>query len=135
MIILSWNCRGLGNPWTVRDLRQMAKEKKLDIVFLIETKCKKGSMEKLRVQLGFNGLFVVDPVGLSGGLALLWKGDQVVEIQNYTARHINATIKHSDREGFWKLTCFYRHPICEKRKECGSCLSILSLIPQVLGYA
>jgi hypothetical protein len=33
MSILCWNCRGLGNPVTVRDLHRMVKEKGPDLVF------------------------------------------------------------------------------------------------------
>jgi hypothetical protein len=35
MSLLSWNCRGLGNPQTVRDLRQMVKEKRPKVVFIM----------------------------------------------------------------------------------------------------
>ena len=35
------------------------------------------------MKLGFEGLFVVEPRGKSGGLALLWKERNVLEIQNY----------------------------------------------------
>jgi hypothetical protein len=67
MIILSWNCRGLGNLRTVRDLRLMVKEKKVTLLFLMETKVRNKAMQCLRVSLGFDGLLTVDPVGKSGG--------------------------------------------------------------------
>ncbi len=35
---------------------------------------------------------MVDCIGRSGGLALLWKSDAHVHIQNYSRRHINAVI-------------------------------------------
>ena len=69
------------------------------------------------MKLGFNGLFVVVPVGLSRSLALLWQGAQDLEIQNYTQRHINALVKHGDSGDFWKLTCFYGHLVIAKRYE------------------
>lgn len=47
------------------------------------------------MKLGFDGVFVVEPVGKSGGLALLWKEDIKLEIQNYTRRHINAVVNMS----------------------------------------
>ena len=49
-------------------------------------------MERIRVRLGFNGMFVVDPMGRSVGLALFWKDTKNLEIQNYTRRHINALL-------------------------------------------
>jgi hypothetical protein len=62
----------------------MVKKKKPNILFLMETKCRKDRMESIRVKLGFSGLFVVEPLGRSGGLALLWQDVQNMEIQNYT---------------------------------------------------
>ena len=44
-------------------------------------------MEVVRIKLGFAKAFVVDSVGRSGGLALIWKDEGEVEIQNYSRRH------------------------------------------------
>jgi hypothetical protein len=117
MILLSWNCRGLGNPWSVRDLCQMVRDKKPHFVFLMEKKCKKSQMESVRVRLGFDELFTVEPIGRSGGLALLWKESAELEIQNFSKSHINATVKASDGYEEWKLTGFYDNPDHTKRKE------------------
>jgi exonuclease III len=117
MSLISWNCRGLGNPRTVRDLDQMVKEKKPSFLFLMETISDKRRMERLRVKLGFAGLFAIDPVWRSGGLALLWREGKELEIQNYSRRHINAIVKRSDDGPKWKLTCFYGDPDSAKRKE------------------
>jgi hypothetical protein len=70
MSLLSWNCRGLGNPPTVRDLGQMVQEKKPNFLFLIETISSKKCMERLCVKFAFQSLFVVEHVRRSGGLAL-----------------------------------------------------------------
>jgi hypothetical protein len=76
----------------------------------METRSSKMKMEFLRIKLAFEGLFVVDPIGRSGGLSLLWKEKNEVEIQNYIRRHINAVIKHSDSSYSWRFTSFYGHP-------------------------
>ncbi|XP_059429221.1 uncharacterized protein LOC132163036 [Corylus avellana] len=117
MSLISWNCRGLGNPQAVRDLCQLTKEKKPIILFLMETKCRKNKMEVVRVKLGFEGMFVVDPIGRSGGLALLWKDISLLEIQNFSRRHINAIVKEEGTGYSWKLTGFYGHPEWQKRHE------------------
>ena len=82
-------------------------------------------MEFVRDRLGFEGLFVVDPVGRSGGLALLWKEKNEVEIQNYTRKHINAVIKHTNSTQLWRLTSFYGHPSLAKWHESQALLSHL----------
>lgn len=71
----------------------MVKEKRPGVVFLVETKCGNAKMEQIRFKLGFEGLFVVEPIGRSGGLALIWKEENMLEIQNYSKWHINAIMK------------------------------------------
>ena len=61
----------------------------------MEIKRNKIKMEVILGQLGYAGLFVVDPVGKSGGLALLWREVEEIEIQNYSRRHINAIVTNS----------------------------------------
>jgi hypothetical protein len=69
MSFLSWNCRGLGNPQTVRVLHHLVKEKNPSFVFLMETISSKNYMEKIRCRLAYDCLFVVDSVRRSGGLS------------------------------------------------------------------
>jgi exonuclease III len=92
MTLLSWNYRGLGNPCTVRDLCRLVKTKKPNLVFLMETKSRNKRMETVRVRIGFANLFVVECIGKSGGLALLWNDEINVEIQNFSRHHINAKV-------------------------------------------
>jgi hypothetical protein len=95
----------------------MVKEKRLNFLFLMETKSNKIKMEVIRGQLGYAGMFVVDPVGKSGGLALLWREVDELEIQNYSRRHINAIVTNLTTGVQWKLTRFYGHPEWNKRTE------------------
>lgn len=91
----------------------------------METKCLKNKMDRIRVKLGLSGMFLVDPIGRSGGLALLWKDLDEVTILNYSRRHILATV-HSQNENLdWKLTGFYGHPDPMKRHEAWGLLKFL----------
>jgi hypothetical protein len=117
MIVIAWNCRGLENPCTVRDLCRMMKVKKTNVVFLMETKLGKNKMELIRIKMGFSNLFVVDSVGRSGRLALLWDDATNLSIQNYSCLHINVVISPMDGATPWKFTGFYRHPNVNKRHE------------------
>jgi exonuclease III len=109
MSLLSWNCRGLGNPQTVQFLRRLVKEKSSCLVFLMETKRLQNNVGFLKVQLGFDNLFAVDCIGRSGGLILLWKSSAQVTIQNYSLRHINAEFQLCSNGPLWKFTGFYVH--------------------------
>jgi hypothetical protein len=126
MSILCWNCRGLGNPRTVRDLCRLVKEKKPKLVFLIETKLRTDKLERIRIRIGFNSVFGVDSVGRSGGLALLWSDEISVEVQNYSRRHVNALVCLSSSGPKWVFTGFYGNPEPWKRHESWSLLKFLS---------
>lgn len=43
-------------------------------------------------KIDFDGMFVVNPIGRSSGVVLLWKDDMEVEIQNYSDKHINIVV-------------------------------------------
>jgi hypothetical protein len=103
----------------------MVQEKKPNFVFLIETLSKHKYMEKIRCKLGFEGLFVVNPVGRSGSLALLWKGNFFLEIFNYSRHRINAIIRIEDGSPGWKFTGFYGNPNNAKRSESWDLLRLL----------
>jgi hypothetical protein len=75
-------------------------------------------MEKIKVKLGFEGLFTIEPIGRGGGgLAVLWKENNLLKIQNYSMWHIDAFIKNTEAKIPWRLTGFYGQPDWTKRKE------------------
>ena len=47
MSCLSWNCRGLGNPQIEEDLATLVSKKDPKMVFLMETKVEKNTMERI----------------------------------------------------------------------------------------
>lgn len=66
MKILSWNCRGLGNPRTIQDLCHLVEEKMPNVVILTKTKLRKANGEKIRWRLKFEGCLVIEPIGQKG---------------------------------------------------------------------
>jgi hypothetical protein len=126
MIVLSWNCQGLGNPRRVRDLCRLVKEKHPNLVFVMETKLQARRMEFIRIKTGYCSMFVVDSIGRSGGLALFWKKESLVEIKNYSQRHISAEVCVDPNGQVWKFTGFYGNPEPGKRREGWSLLRYLS---------
>lgn len=83
----------------------------------METLSSKQHLDRVRQRLGFDNFFVVDPVGRSGGLVLLWKVNVNLEIYNYSRRHINVVVNDGEGYPLWKLTSFYGHLDGRKREE------------------
>lgn len=55
-----------------------------DILFLIETKSPRNRMARLLLHFGLTNVFTIYIVGSCGGLALYWKSEIGLEIQNYS---------------------------------------------------
>ncbi|KAK6151882.1 hypothetical protein DH2020_014517 [Rehmannia glutinosa] len=91
MSIISWNCRGLGNPRTIQELRGFIRNKAPKLVFLCETKCKASVVDKLKHSLNMFG-FSVDSRCRSGGLALLWQKDTPVSLRSFSDRFIDVDV-------------------------------------------
>ncbi|XP_019197195.1 PREDICTED: uncharacterized protein LOC109191078 [Ipomoea nil] len=106
MSTLSWNCRGLGNPRTVREIEDMVSCKKPDFVFLMETKVSRDHAERLRIKLGFDGLFCIDSSGLSGGLTLLWRANNTARLMSYSKNYVDVEVSIPGCDK-WRMTGFY----------------------------
>ena len=106
MGILSWNCQGLGNPWTRCSLRKLVREQAPIVCFLMETRLDMEGFNKLYSNLPYHNKVIVKHPDSSGGLAFLWKNEINLEVVNYTANHVLAKITEED--GFvWFMIGFY----------------------------
>ncbi|XP_057803472.1 uncharacterized protein LOC131018756 [Salvia miltiorrhiza] len=73
MNIISWNCRGLGQPLAIPILSELVRVHRPQFLFLCETLSLRHRMEEIRSRLNFEGCFTIDCVGRSGGLYMIWK--------------------------------------------------------------
>ena len=109
MKIFVWNARGLGSLRAFNTLRFHKQETKADLMFLMETRCGHDKMERWRLKLGYSCKLVVNSVGKSGGLCLLWDNNINVSLLSYSQGHIDVSIKHDNNQS-WRFTGFYGHP-------------------------
>ncbi|XP_062100654.1 uncharacterized protein LOC133806581 [Humulus lupulus] len=94
-------------------------------VFLSETLSSHSQLEVLRVRLGFCGNIVVEKIGRSGGLCLMW-GDSVdVELIQFSKFHIDVFI-HVVGSPSWHFTGLYGQPDARLRKDFWRFLGMLA---------
>ena len=90
MILLSWNCRGLGNLRTVKALEKVVKKEDTNIVFLMETKSNREWMEQVRDRCKMKHGLIAPSNGSKDGLAMLWKEGIKVDVKTFSQDHIDA---------------------------------------------
>ncbi|XP_074355881.1 uncharacterized protein LOC141695541 [Apium graveolens] len=115
MTTLSWNYRGMGLPRKVQFLFDVVRQEQPIFVFLCETMSKRSRLEWVKNKLGYEGLITVDPIGKSGGLALMWTEKDQAELLSLSQNHIDVKVCLTDMME-WRLTGFYGEPDRSKRR-------------------
>ena len=106
MSCLSWNCCGLGNAATVKELREFAKSATPTVLCVLETQVHKSRVEGLKKTLGYDNAFAISSNGRSGGLGIFWNNNISVSLLPYSRYHIDAIVKEGGTDP-WRLTCVY----------------------------
>ena len=125
MSCLSWNCRGLRNPQTEDEVVALVTTKDPKLVFLMETKADKPTLERVGRRIHFTNLFFVPCVNTGGGLALYRKSNFDVNVQSFSNRHIIAFINQGVDDA-WRFTGFYGDLDTASRENSSSLLRDLS---------
>ena len=125
MIIISWNCWGLGNQRAVNALTYLVGEKAPKVLFLMEIKQIVDEMRRFQNDLHFDSMLAVPCLGRRGRLAMLWKAEVDLHIQTYTQNHIDALILNNETSP-WRITGFYGKPEENLRHETWNLLKHLS---------
>lgn len=125
MSTLSWNCQGMGLPCKMQFLIDVVRQEQPVFIFLCETIANKSKMEWVGYKLGYEGVFVVEAQGRSGGLALFWKEKDQAELIGFSQHHIDVTV-HIDGMSLWRLTGIYGEPNRSLRRSTWDLLRNLS---------
>ncbi|XVF36998.1 hypothetical protein REPUB_Repub19eG0107000 [Reevesia pubescens] len=125
MKTLARNCCGLGNPWSVRALQKLVWREDPDVIFLSETIITVDKLEGIRHKYGTYSIFGVDPIGRSGGLAMIWKNEVDMVLSSFSKYHIDMDITDPKGEQ-WRITGFYGEPNSNIRCNAWTTLTQLS---------
>ncbi|KAI8012704.1 hypothetical protein LOK49_LG06G01482 [Camellia lanceoleosa] len=117
MDILLWNCRGAGNDRFKRNLRDIVRFHRPNMIILLETKVELSTMGMYFNQLGFMASTHIDPVGRNGEIWMLWDPSQAnVRVIEANSQMITATISRQDYPT-WVLSAVYASPNSRMRDE------------------
>ncbi|TYG70857.1 hypothetical protein ES288_D05G347900v1 [Gossypium darwinii] len=93
MKLLCWNCRGLGNPAIVRELKQLIVANNPDIIFLSETTKNANGFPRIQNLFRMRGGLAMSSEGRSGGIALMSREGVDVAIHNYSKHRIDSLVQ------------------------------------------
>ncbi|WZY87924.1 hypothetical protein YC2023_044659 [Brassica napus] len=110
---MTWNCQGLGNPFTIRRIKEIYKNISPDIMFLMETKNNDEFIKKKLQSLNYPHYVSIPPDGTSGGLALYWKDNITLEVLDSSPNIIDTKVSFKGSQSF--ISFIYGAPAVENR--------------------
>ncbi|KAL5553189.1 hypothetical protein UlMin_040590 [Ulmus minor] len=107
MIILAWNCRGLGQSSAIYDLKALVRDSKPDILGLMEAKISNAAMKIHLRRLRFESSIYFPLVGLSGGICVTWKDHIDLEPMSVSKNLVSSLIFSNLVSTPWLLSVVY----------------------------
>ena len=100
----------MGKPWMVRTLKHFFKVHCPDIGFLMETRLKANEIDGLRLIFQNFNFFMVDSIGQSGGLILMWKKQINIYVSSFSSHHIDFSLLNEAGIELWRGCGIYVWP-------------------------
>lgn len=110
MIVISWNCQGIGNRETVRVAKNMISFHQPDVFVLLEPRISGVRAHKVCKELKFDDWARVESIGFSGGIWLFWKAYVLsINVICSSPQFIHCEVENGGHER-WFLTITYGSP-------------------------
>ncbi|XP_074314591.1 uncharacterized protein LOC141649815 [Silene latifolia] len=98
MNILFWNCRGIAKPSFTTHLSYLINAHKPNIVILSETRTNSPNSVTIVRKLPFDSWEILDPVGFTGGIIILWNArDVAISLVDKGSQMINVVAQDLNR--------------------------------------
>lgn len=110
MNVISWNCRGTAGKDFVSMVKDLRKFYNTNFIILMETHTSGNRAAGIIKKFGFNGNFVQEACGHSGGIWCLW--DQSfwkVDVLNNSPQFVHMRVQWKN-DNPWLLTAVYGDP-------------------------
>ena len=124
--ILVWNCRGLNNTETQDALVNMVRRQNPSIVFLSETLAAPPLLDKVKRQLGFDGVICAPVSDNCRGLALLWRKEALVRPRLFSTNFIDVEVGAVGGRDTFRLTGIYGFAATGDREQTWEMLRMLA---------
>ena len=131
MSCLAWNCYGLGNLCTRKELVEIIRAKDPSIIFLAETLTDEVRLDMIQRNIEFDHQWVVQRGGRRGGLVHFLRSSVNLKVEGSHKCYIDATIDKTTSNQ-WRFIGFYGEPETAKRSDAWNKLRLLnydSVIP------
>jgi ribonuclease HI len=115
MILLAWNCRGLGLPRTVQELVQLVRTYRPRIVFITETRQGDKKIKELRCRLGLKNCISQKSIGKGAGIALYWDEQIEIKVLSEGPRYFDVLVNDIPNGRKWRGTFVYGEPKSSER--------------------
>lgn len=116
LVVLVWNCRGLGNKAAMNAVRDLIEAHHPDIVILTKTRMARERVDRVARQLQFDGFKATETIDFSGGILLLWnEASTKVQTIGSTEQELHTIIGVSNFRFKWLLSSVYASPRSEER--------------------
>ena len=107
--ILIWNCRGAVKRNFAGFIKDLRKNYGFSILVLLETRISGLKADRISSQLGYDGMFRVDPDGFAGGIWIFWDMNLwKLDILNYDSQVVHMKIGAIGSEAWYFSACYGR---------------------------
>ena len=135
MHLISWNCRGLGNPVKAEAVKYILKKEPSGILLLQETKIEEEALLSIsKSKWNKNAGNIVSSRGTLGGLEMLWSEDKFLLKSSYANQHwIFIELQQASRKIFISLFNFHVPVNILEKKTVGTISLIIWILtlPQI----